>query len=488
MTHSITDMEPKKVWYYFNEICKIPHKSEHEKALSDFIVRFAEERGLKYKFDKAGNLVVKKGPSKGCSSQKILVLQGHIDMVCVGEPGLKYDPLKDPIKPQINGEWVTAAGTSLGADNGIGVAAMLAVLDDDNLKHGPLEALFTVREEITLVGALNLGKDMLEGRTMLNFDSEEDDIIYIGCAGAGVCNVRFKFTKKKLPEGFNGLKIKVSGLRGGHSGLTIGEQRGNSIKILSRILVNIRKEDEMLIAHLDGGTARNVIPNYAEATVAVKASNASGIIENLKKLFIRLRNEYQTIDPDLKFEVEKVNVNDAIDQETTDGIIGFGYIAPAGVVTMSYDIKDFVQTSANMAMLKVEGDLAIFSFHCRSSVMSELEDVQMKIKMVANLAGGETEELGGYSGWKPNLKSPILNLAKEIYKELFGEEPKIRAIHAGLECGVIGETFGGMDMISISTTLENVHSVKERVNIKSVRKFYKFATRIVSDFVEPDRH
>jgi dipeptidase D len=359
---------------------------------------------------------------------------------------------------------------------------MLAVLDDNNLKHGPIEALFTVSEEITLVGALNLGKDMVEGKTLLNLDSEEDDTIYIGCAGAGVSNVKFKFIRNKLPQGFSGIRIKISGLKGGHSGLNIGEQRGNAIKILSRILANIKRDNEALISAIDGGTARNVIPSQAEAVIAIKNSKMAEIDKRIEKLIIALQKEYQTIDPNLKIDVENARVEETIDQETTDKIIRFGYLAPAGVITMSYDIKDFIQTSSNMAMLKVENNQAVFSFHSRSSVTSELEDVKMRIKTIADLVGGETEDLGGYPGWKPNLRSPVLNLAMGIYKELFGKEAKTKAIHAGLECGVIGETFGGMDMISIAATLENVHSVNERVNIKSVEKLYKFTTRIIADF------
>jgi len=474
---SILDLEPKIVWKHFDEIRKIPRCSKHEEKIREYIVNFAKQHGLEYQVDKAGNVVVRKPASSGMENKPMVVLQAHMDMVCEKNKDVDHDFSKDPIKVKIEGEWVTAEGTTLGADDGIGVATALAILEDKNLKHPPIEALFTVDEETGLTGAFALEKDFLKGRTMINLDSEEFGIIYVGCAGGGDSTIKLAVKKEKVPDGMKVMHVFVKGLKGGHSGCDIHEQRGNAIKILARILWKVKKEMEMRIIDISGGDKHNAIPREAEATVAVKdAERFKEIVNNEAKDILE---EIKPVDPDMKVEISEAKGEEGLDKESSYKVIDLLYALPHGVLAMSYDIPDLVETSTNLAKVRLEGDKVTVVMSSRSSTKTELQATRDRIRAIAELAGAEVEEGSTYPGWKPNLDSKILKIAKEVFKEMFGKEPEIKAIHAGLETGVIGEKFPGMDMISIGPDVRNPHTPDEKVHIGSVEKFYRYVAKIL---------
>jgi len=474
---SILDLEPKIVWKHFDEIRKIPRCSKHEEKIREYIVNFAKQHGLEYQVDKAGNVVVRKPASSGMENKPMVVLQAHMDMVCEKNKDVDHDFSKDPIKVKIEGEWVTAEGTTLGADDGIGVATALAILEDKNLKHPPIEALFTVDEETGLTGAFALEKDFLKGRTMINLDSEEFGIIYVGCAGGGDSTIKLAVKKEKVPDGMKVMHVFVKGLKGGHSGCDIHEQRGNAIKILARILWKVKKEMEMRIIDISGGDKHNAIPREAEATVAVEnAERFKEIVNNEAKDILE---EIKPVDPDMKVEISEAKGEEGLDKKSSYKVIDLLYALPHGVLAMSYDIPDLVETSTNLAKVRLEGDKVTVVMSSRSSSKTELQATRDRIRAIAELAGAEVEEGSTYPGWKPNLDSKILKIAKEVFKEMFGKEPEIKAIHAGLETGVIGEKFPGMDMISIGPDVRNPHTPDEKVHIGSVEKFYRYVAKIL---------
>ena len=474
---SILDLEPKIVWKHFDEIRKIPRCSKHEEKIREYIVNFAKQHGLEYQVDKAGNVVVRKPASSGMENKPMVVLQAHMDMVCEKNKDVDHDFSKDPIKVKIEGEWVTAEGTTLGADDGIGVATALAILEDKNLKHPPIEALFTVDEETGLTGAFALEKDFLKGRTMINLDSEEFGIIYVGCAGGGDSTIKLAVKKEKVPDGMKVMHVFVKGLKGGHSGCDIHEQRGNAIKILARILWKVKKEMEMRIIDISGGDKHNAIPREAEATVAVE--NAERFKEIVNSEAKDILEEIKPVDPDMKVEISEAKGEKGLDKESSYKVIDLLYALPHGVLAMSYDIPDLVETSTNLAKVRLEGDKVTVVMSSRSSSKTELQATRDRIRAIAELAGAEVEEGSTYPGWKPNLDSKILKIAKEVFKEMFGKEPEIKAIHAGLETGVIGEKFPGMDMISIGPDVRNPHTPDEKVHIGSVEKFYRYVAKIL---------
>ena len=474
---SILDLEPKIVWKHFDEIRKIPRCSKHEEKIREYIVNFAKQHGLEYQVDKAGNVVVRKPASSGMENKPMVVLQAHMDMVCEKNKDVDHDFSKDPIKVKIEGEWVTAEGTTLGADDGIGVATALAILEDKNLKHPPIEALFTVDEETGLTGAFALEKDFLKGRTMINLDSEEFGIIYVGCAGGGDSTIKLAVKKEKVPDGMKVMHVFVKGLKGGHSGCDIHEQRGNAIKILARILWKVKKEMEIRIIDISGGDKHNAIPREAEATVAVE--NAERFKEIVNSEAKDILEEIKPVDPDMKVEISEAKGEEGLDKKSSYKVIDLLYALPHGVLAMSYDIPDLVETSTNLAKVRLEGDKVTVVMSSRSSTKTELQATRDRIRAIAELAGAEVEEGSTYPGWKPNLDSKILKIAKEVFKEMFGKEPEIKAIHAGLETGVIGEKFPGMDMISIGPDVRNPHTPDEKVHIGSVEKFYRYVAKIL---------
>ena len=478
----IEGLKPEIVWKHFDEIRKIPRCSKHEEKIREYIVNFAKKLNLEYKVDKAGNVVIRKAASPGMENKPIVVLQGHMDMVCEKNANVEHDFSKDPIKLVKKGDVLTADGTTLGADNGIGLAIMLAILEDKNLKHGPIEALFTVDEETGLTGAFAIQPDFLKGRIMLNLDSEDFGVITIGSAGGGDSKIELPLKRQKNGKESKSFTIKVTGLRGGHSGVDIHEQRGNAIKILARFLWKAMQNYELLVSDIRGGDKHNAIPREATAVVLVNEKDMSKFVSSLKNEAKDIANEIKTIDPNFILKIEETkNPEEILDKESTFKLINLLYSLPHGVDKMSYDVPGLVETSTNLAKISMEKNNAVIEMSSRSATKSELEDMRGRIKAIASLAGAKTTEDEPYPGWKPNLDSKILALAKKVFREMYGKEPKVEAIHAGLECGIIGEKFPGMDMISIGPTIKYPHSPDEQVEISTVDKFYKYVLKILEN-------
>ena len=475
---TILDLEPKQVWKHFDEIRKIPRCSKHEEKIRKYILDFAKKNKLEAKTDKAGNVLIRKPASKGMENKPIVVLQGHMDMVCEKNADVKHDFSKDPIKVKVEGNKVRAEGTTLGADNGIGIAIMLSILEDKKLKHGPIEALFTVDEETGLTGAFAIEPDFLNGRIMLNLDSEDFGVITIGSAGGGNSTIELPLQYTEAKEDLVGLKIRVHGLKGGHSGVDIHEQRGNAIKIMARLLWKIK--EDFLLADIKGGDKMNAIPRETIAILYVQKEKKESIISCIKESEKEIAEEIRPIDPDFKVEIEDFKERrKVLDRDSQNKLINLLHALPHGVDRMSFDVPGLVETSTNLAKVSIENGKAVIGMSSRSAIKSALQDMRDRIRATASLAGAEVKEDSPYPGWKPNPKSRILGIAKEVYREMFGEEPKVEAIHAGLECGIIGEKFPGMDMISIGPTIKHPHSPDEYVEIDSVEKFYRYVLKLL---------
>jgi len=478
----IENLEPKLVWKHFDEIRKIPRCSKHEEKIREYIINFAKKNNLKIKTDKPGNVVILKTASKGMESKPTVILQGHMDMVCEKNSDLKFDFTKDPIQLKLKGDILTADGTTLGADNGIGLAISLAILEDKTLKHGPIEALYTVDEETGLTGAFAIESNMLTGKILLNLDSEDFGIVTVGCAGGGGSNIELPLKTQKVNGNMQILTVKVSGLRGGHSGVDIHEQRGNAIKLLSRMLWKAQGNSKFYISEIKGGDKHNAIPREAYAKIAIDKSEKDRFVSTLKTEEKSIIGEIKPIDPNFKLEVkDNEKIQAILTSDSQSRVLDLLHGLPHGVDKMSYDIPHLVETSTNLATVAFNEHNVIMHLSTRSSIKTALQDLRDRINAVAKLSGAKVTEETPYPGWKPNLDSKILKLSKKIFKDMYGNEPKVEAIHAGLECGILGEKFPGMDMISIGPTIKYPHSPEERVHVSTVDKFYKYVLKILEN-------
>lgn len=478
----ITNLEPKTVWKHFDEIRKIPRCSKHEEKIREYIINFAKKNNLKFKTDKPGNVVISKPASKGMESRPAVILQGHMDMVCEKNSDVKFDFTKDKIQLKLKGDILTADGTTLGADNGIGLAISLAILENKTLKHGPIEALYTVDEETGLTGAFALEPHMLSGRILLNLDSEDFGVITVGCAGGGDSKIELPINTQSIEEDLESLAIKVSGLRGGHSGVDIHEQRGNAVKILTRILWKASKNYDFYLTEIAGGDKHNAIPREAIAKISINKINKEKFINTIKQEEKDIFEEIKPIDPNFKIEIEKTeNHKIALTKDSQIKILNLLHGLPHGVDKMSYDIPNLVETSTNLAKVSFNEKNVLIIFSTRSSIKSALQNLRDRIRAISELSGAKVTEETPYPGWKPNLDSKILKLSKKIFKEMYESEPKVEAIHAGLECGIIGEKFPGMDMISIGPTLKYPHSPEEQLHVSTVEKFYNYLLKILEN-------
>ena len=476
----LDNIKPKLVWKQFDEIRKIPRCSKHEEKIRDYLLDFAKKHNLELKTDKIGNVVIKKPATKGFEKKPIVVLQSHMDMVCEKNSDIDHDFSKDPISLKKEGDILLAEGTTLGADDGIGMAASLAILEDKSLKIGAIEALFTVDEETGLTGAFALESNMLDGRILLNLDSEDWGVITVGCAGGGNSDISLPIKKVKSQSDKKWIKINVSGLRGGHSGVDVHEQRANAVKVIIRILWKVSNSYEISVSEIYGGDKHNAIPREAYAIIGVSEKEKSEISKLIKEESKAICEEYKPIDPKCSISITDEDTPDtALDTSSQKTLIALMHALPHGVDKMSYDIEGLVETSTNLAKIRIEKDSASIQLSSRSSVMSALYDFRDRIHAIVNLAGGSVEEDEPYPGWKPNLQSNILKIAKELYTKKYGKEPVVEAIHAGLECGIIGEKFDGMDAISIGPTVKYPHSPEEQVHISTVEKFYDFIVEII---------
>jgi len=476
----VENLEPKLLWKHFDEIRKIPRCSKHEEKIRQYIIDFAKKHNLETKTDKSGNVVIIKPASPGMEGKPIVILQGHLDMVCEKNSDVDFDFTKDAINLKLEGDVLTADGTTLGADNGIGIATGLALLEDSSLKLGPIEALFTVDEETGLTGAFALESNMLKGKIMLNLDSEDFGVITVGCAGGGDSQLRLPLKIKPINGDLKSMTIKVSGLRGGHSGVDAHEQRGNAIKILTRMLWKASKDYEFCLSDIKGGDKHNAIPREAFAVVSINGEDKDKFVSTMKAEEKDILGEIKPIDPKFTVDFKDTSTpSQAFDQDSQIKLLNLIQGLPHGVDKMSYDIEGLVETSTNLATVALKDDNALIGLSSRSSIMSALQDFRDRIKATAELAGAEVDEETPYPGWKPNLESNILKLSKKIFKDMYGEDSKVEAIHAGLECGIIGEKFPGMDMISIGPTIKYPHSPEEQVHVNTVDKYYKYVIKIL---------
>jgi dipeptidase D len=479
MTPALAELEPKPVWKHFAALAAIPRPSTKEAAARDYVLAIASRLGLESVQDKVGNTVIRKPAHKGRESAPMALLQGHLDMVCEKNEGTVFNFDTDAIQVRRDGDWLKAEGTTLGADNGVGVAAALAVMESTDIAHGPLEFVFTVDEETGLTGAAEFPGGLLKSKYFLNLDNEEKDTICIGCAGGIKTTARRKISLQPA-KGNTAFRIKVAGLKGGHSGVDVHQGRGNALRILGGTLQSVMAETHAEVANLTGGSAQNAIPREASAIIALDAAQE----QKLKSLIAKLEGEYKAnlggFDFDLQISVEKADrpqqVFAAEDAARTVDLLAS---LPHGVIAMSPDVPRLVQDSTNLATVATKGDLVEIVTSQRSAIESSKLAAARMVATVCRLAGFETENTGSYPGWKPEPNSDIVKKLQSVHEEVFGHPAELIAMHAGLECGVIGEKYPGMQMASFGPTIVGPHSPHEKVEIPSVEGFWKYLKAVL---------
>lgn len=469
------NLAPKAVWEHFYSLTQIPRPSGKKEEVSAFLAAYGKSLGLETIVDTIGNVIIRKPASPGYENHPGVILQGHMDMVPQKNNDTVFDFEKDPIEAYVDGEWVTAKGTTLGADNGIGVAAAMAILADKSVVHPPLEVLVTVDEETGMYGAFALEGGMLQGKTLLNLDSEAEGELYVGCAGGVDTTAKFHYTPVEVEEGDVAIKVSVKGCKGGHSGCDIHLQRANANKLLFRFLKDAVANYEARLAYVEGGSLRNAIPREAAAVITIPAEGVDEIMDlvaEYEDLFIA---EYDGVEDNIQLTATEVECPATeLPEDVQDFLIHAITACPHGVYRVIPEMPDVVETSNNLAMLVTEDNCVTVMCLTRSSVESRKEELQSIIESVFAMAGAEVVFSGSYPGWKPNLNSHILQVMKTTYQENYGVEPRVIIIHAGLECGIIGRNYPGMDMISFGPTIKYPHSPDEKVNIPSVAKFYEY--------------
>lgn len=476
MADSLSALKPEPIWRHFEEFCRIPHGSGHEKGMADYVLSMAGNLKISAKKDAVGNVLVRKPASPGKESSPGVVLQGHLDMVWEKNSDVAHDFLKDPIRPVIRDGWVQASGTTLGADNGIGVAAALAVLEDSALVHGPVECLFTVEEETGLTGAMGLKAGELKGKYLLNLDSEEDDAFTIGCAGGADTDFTLPLARKPVRTK-TAFRLMISGLRGGHSGINIHEGRANAIKLLARLLGQSKLPFALI--RLEGGNKHNAIPREAWADFYLEPAKIKAFSTAVQDAGDRIKAEVHAVEPGLKLALDPIEPKAKdipLTPKAQKMLIDFLQSCPHGVVSMHAEIPGLVETSNNLAIIRTAGNKAKVLCSSRSSVDSALAALRGALKSLADLAGARVKQPEGYPGWTPDLQSPLLEKMKKVYRAQNGADPRVMAIHAGLECGLLGRNYPDLDMISFGPTLQYPHSPDERISIASVDKFWRLLT------------
>ena len=471
------NLEPKGLWSSFYSLTQIPRPSGKRKEIADFLVNYGKSLGLETLQDEIGNVLIRKPASAGYENHPGVILQGHMDMVPQKNSDKQFDFEKDPIEAYIedNGQWVTADGTTLGADNGIGVATAMSILADKNAVHPPLEAFFTIDEETGMYGANDLKSGWLKGKYLLNLDSETEGELYVGCAGGIDAEATFAYQPVETEEGDIALKVTLKGCKGGHSGCDIHLQRANAIKLLFRFLKDAVANFEARLACVEGGNMRNSIPREASAVITIPEESyqdVQDLVDRYEDLWLR---EYDGVETDLHFTAEEVECPKMeMPEDVQDFLIHAITLCPHGVYRVIPEMPDIVETSNNLAIIETKENTVKVICLARSSVESRKEELASVIQSAFSLAGAEVKFDGAYPGWKPNFKSGLLKTMKETYEKEFGTEPRIVTIHAGLECGIIGSKYEGMEMISFGPTIEHPHSPDERVNIATVQKFYRY--------------
>ena len=477
----IKELKPTSIWHYFDAITGVPRPSKKEERIREFLLNFAKEQNLEVKVDKTGNVVITKEATPGCEGAPTVILQAHMDMVCEKNGDVKHDFERDPIETYIDGEWVKARGTTLGADNGIGMAAAMAVLADKELKHGRIQALFTVDEETGLTGAFELGEDMLTGKYLVNLDSEDEGEIFIGCAGGIDTVATFRYTMEEAPKNYAFFRVDVSDLQGGHSGDDIDKGRVNSNKTVARLLWDGMQSNELKLSWFDGGNLRNAIPREAYAIFGVPVRFKDEFIKRYKLFAADLEAEFRLREPNFKITLNEMpQVDRVLDARTQFGLVYSLVGVPNGVIAMSFAVPGLVETSTNLASVKFVGDdRIVVTSSQRSSVESAKTYVMQMVESVFALAGADVAHSDGYPGWTPDPQSALLAKTVDAYKRLFGADPKVRAIHAGLECGLFLEKYPELEMVSFGPTLRGVHSPDERLEIATVPKFWDLLLEVL---------
>ena len=473
---NIKNIESKEVFKWFEEISKIPRESGHEKEISDFLVEFAKERNFEVHRDSVNNVIIKKCGTAGYENKNSVIIQGHMDMVCEKTKDSEHDFRKDAIELIIEEDILRANGTTLGADDGIAIAMGLALLDSKNIPHPPIEFLATTSEETGMDGALAITGEHLNGKTLINIDSEEEGIFLVSCAGGLNTLTEFEIKRENIKKDFESLKIEISGLKGGHSGIEIHKQRANAIKILGRLLYAVKKD--ICLSFIEGGAKHNAIAKNSEAIITTKdAEKIKNILEELSK---KIKNEYKTEDSQMQIKIEKIeNIKECITKEISDNIIDFMNLAPNGVLYMSREISGLVQTSANNGVLKEENGKLIFTISIRSSLESSTEEIASIVEIASKRTNAKFEKVNWYPAWEFDKNSKIKDIALSVYKKMTGKDAKIEAIHAGLECGILKRVLPEVDMISIGPNLYDVHTPAEHLSISSVDRTWKFLKELI---------
>ena len=478
----ITDLQPKLVWEIFDEITKVPRPTHHLEKMEAFLVDWAKRHNIECHTDEVGNVMMRVPATPGCENAPTIILQGHQDMVAEKDPGVKHDFLNDPIETYVDGEWVRAKGTTLGADNGMGVATAMACLIDPDLKHGPLEALMTVDEEQGLIGANGLQPGFVTGDILLNLDSEEMGSLVIGCAGGKVTICKLPYTLEETPTDCACFRVSIGGLKGGHSGMEINLGRANANQQLARFLWEADQRTPLELCEIDGGGLANAIPRDAWAIVAVNREDAMDFLTYAAEFSAQLHAEFDAVEnPDFKFEAtEHDRLPKIIESRTAHNLIAALYACPNGVQGMSAAIPGLVETSDNLASVHMMGDQTIeITVHQRSSVDSRRDEIADRVKALFTMIGADVDFDDAYVGWAPNAESRVLKIAEQSYEDLFGSKPKVEALHAGLECGLFLEKMPKLDMVSFGPTLKDIHSPGEKANIKSVEEFYRLLKEMI---------
>lgn len=479
---TIAELAPQVVWKNFYELTKIPRPSKFESAAADYLYKFGKDLGLETIKDEIGNIIIRKPATPGMENRMGIILQAHIDMVPQKNSDVTFDFKKDPIQTRIVGDMVYATGTTLGADNGLGCAVAMAVLEAKDLVHGPIEALFTVDEETGMTGARELKPGILKGDILINLDSETEGELYVGCAGGLDASAVFSYNEEAVPAGYKGKKISVTGLVGGHSGMDIILCRANANKVMARVLLPLLRDLGAKLVNIDGGNMRNAIPREAFASIVIAPDKVKEAEQVIARKLAEVKAEYAATDKDIKIEMTDEAVPaGVIATQVALNLCKALYACPSGVERMSDAMPGLVETSNNMAIVKSAGGKIQVHSLMRSSVDSAKEDLAEKMRAIFELAGAEVSFAGGYSGWAPNMQSPILKEMKNVYQKLYGKMPAVMAIHAGLECGILGGIYPKWDMISCGPSIFSPHSPDERVNIESVGKWWDFVVEVLKE-------
>ena len=478
----ISKLQPNAIWKYFDEISHIPRPSKKEEKIIKYLFNFASEYNLEAEKDEVDNVVIRKAATPGMENATPVILQSHTDMVCEKNNDVDFNFDTDSIQTYIDGDWVKAKGTTLGGDDGIGVAGALAILSANNIKHGPLECFFTADEETGMTGAFGLQPGFLKGKILINLDSEDEGELFIGCAGGIDTMIEFEYKKEEIPQSWYSCKISVSGLNGGHSGDEIDKGLGNANKILNRFLRRLSEKTEFRLSNFDGGNLRNAIAREASAIISISPHHKEQIRLALNIFTSEIQNEYLITEKALKLDMNTVeNTGFAIDIETQNKLLQSIYACPHGVISMSQSIKNLVETSTNLASVKFKDDKIVIATSQRSSVDSALTDAATMVRTVFELAGANIKHSDGYPGWTPKLDSEILKITEKSYEKLFNKKPAVLAIHAGLECGLFLTKYPHLDMISFGPTIKGAHSPDERMNIPTVQKFWDLLVDVLEN-------